>query len=448
MVPTFYREGSDLDAILDQLDAEYPDQIHINDVVNRRDGGVLGFFAHRRIGVHYTVRPAESLAAEFDSTPLPAAAGPNRSMVDADPLDQLIEMAEAAEAAHRVRLAAQVVESGQPIAIEAAAGDEATNVEFARMLLELAAQKAIERQTREQSPQLPPGPPPQPIPPAPAAIDERAMRNLPNESHHPQPDRHVGDPDDFARPSLHRPVGAHRATENDDADAAPSPAPSSFADANPLVLRRHLVELGVPVDWIPGDSGDPYWVAGQLVSRLPDPPVLDLEAGQALVIAGPAASALRAAQHLANRLRMDPQAVRVAGSSLRDPSIGPRIEYEWQARDLVADLQRTRTCGIVVVPTDDLTEDASSVTWAARMVEALRPNRLWLVVEAAWKPADNMALMAQIGTVEALVVVGTARTTSPASVWQLPKPIAMLDVQFATRGAWMALLIDKLTGSA
>ena len=479
-MPTFYREGSDLDAILDELDAEYPDQIHINDVVNRRDGGVLGFFAHRRVGVHYTVRPAgtfaeqtfaeESSAGEFDRPPRPAAERPQRSMAAADPLENLIEMAEAAEAAHRARLAAAVVESGQPIAIETVVDDEATNVEFARMLLELATQKATERQIREQSPELAPDPPALPsrpchppalptqpalpiqpapaIAPTPAAIAEGAMPHRHDDSHQSPPEPRAADPDEFAGRSRRRPVGAHRAAENDDDQTTPSPVPSGFADANPLVLRRHLVELGVPVDWIPGGSGDPYWVAGQLVGRLPDPPVLDLDAGQVLAIAGPGAAALRAARHLASRLRMDPQSVRLAGSSFGDPSTGPRIDYDWQARDFVADVQRTRTGGIVVIPTDDVTEDASSVTWAARMVAALDPSRLWLVVDAAWKSADTMALMAQIGPVEALVVVGAARTTSPASVWQLPKPIAMLDVQFATRGAWMALLIDKLTRSA
>ena len=99
------------------------------------------------------------------------------------------------------------------------------------------------------------------------------------------------------------------------------------------------------------------------------------------------------------------------------------------------------------MPTDSAIEDAGDVTWAAGMVRALRPARLWLVVEATWKLADNAALIAQIGDVESIVVVGASRTSSPASIWRLPKPIALLDGQPATRGAWMALLIDKLTES-
>jgi hypothetical protein len=502
-VATLYREGSDLDEILGELDAEYPEQVHVIDVVYRRDGGVLGFFAHRRVGVQYIV----STPGQFDAPPAPPvpAASPapviavpayspiGNTVADAKPLDQLLAMAENAEAGHQARLAAEVVESGRPLDVDEAPQDEATNVEFARMLLDLATQKASERQQREEQklPQLaehspaeivaqfaqitasssaatftsepvavsavrtqpelaPPAPPAQWAPPAPPA----PAVPTPQPAQPARPDWPVDDSDEPTRPSLRRPVGSHRAAADNAASAASaddqvitSATPNVVDGTNPLVLRRQLVGLGVPVDWIPDASGDPYWVAGQLVNRLPEPPELTLEAGDILVIAGPAASALRAARHLAARLRMDPQAVRVAGSGVGDPSIGPRIEYVWQAQEFVGEVRRTRSSAIVVVPTDDVTEDASSIGWATRMVSALRPNRLWLVVDAAWRPADNVALITQIGAVEALVVIGAARTTSPASVWQLPKPIAMLDVQHATRGVWTALLIDKLTES-
>ena len=37
---------------------------------------------------------------------------------------------------------------------------------------------------------------------------------------------------------------------------------------------------------------------------------------------------------------------------------------------------------------------------------------------------DTTVLIAQIGPVDAVAVVGAARTTSPASIWALPTPIA------------------------
>jgi hypothetical protein len=482
-VATLYREGPELDQILAELDGEYPGQVHVSDVVYRRDGGVLGFFAHRRVGVHYTL-------GEFDGQPVFGSAlmtedeRPLEPTSDGDPLDQLLVMAERAEQAHRrAQLAAEVVESGRPL--DTGPEDESTNVEFARMLLELAAQKASERQSREVTelgdrsaiPQLPitrapiavplppvvagpeiapptsaSGPVSAPVPmaapgrpslfaPLPAPIPA-PMQPLPAAD--PSPPAHDDEP---AWSGLRRPIGAHRISESAD-EASISFAPAPVADStNPLVLRRRLVELGVPVDWIPDGSGDPYWVTGQLVGRLPAPPTLTLEPGETLVVAGPGAAALRTAHHLAARLRIDQSAVRLAGTFSGEPTAMPRIDQAWQARDFVAEVERLRAGAIVVVSTDATTDDAADAGWATGIINALRPARLWLVVEATWKPADTTALITQVGPVDAVAVIGAARTTSPASIWQLPTPVAMLDGQFATRGAWTALLIDKLTGA-
>jgi hypothetical protein len=475
-----------LDQILAELDGEYPGQVHVSDVVYRRDGGVLGFFAHRRVGVHYTVD-------EFDDQPVFGSAlmtEEQRALEptpEGDPLDQLLIMAERAEQAHRrAQLAAEVVESGRPL--DTGPEDESTNVEFARMLLELATQKASERQSREVTelggqsaiPQLPitrapisvPLPPvvagPEIAPPtsAPVPVSAHVPASVPAPASswpplfapppapipapvQPLPATDPSLPahdDEPAWSGLRRPIGAHRISENDEASISFAPAP--VADStNPLVLRRRLVELGVPVDWIPDGSGDPYWVTGQLVGRLPAPPTLTLGPGETLVVAGPGTAALRTAHHLAARLRIDQSAVRLAGTFSGEPTAMPRIDQAWQARDFVAEVERLRAGAIVVVSTDATTDDAADAGWATGIINALRPARLWLVVEATWKPADTTALITQVGPVDAVAVIGAARTTSPASIWQLPTPVAMLDGQFATRGAWTALLIDKLTGA-
>src|SRR5512146_1761265 len=82
---TLYREGDDLDALLAELSAEYDGRVRVVTVDEGRIGGVGGFFARRRVGVHFTVDEAPAASA------LPAA----------DPLAELIDRAEAAEAAGR-----------------------------------------------------------------------------------------------------------------------------------------------------------------------------------------------------------------------------------------------------------------------------------------------------------------------------------------------------------
>lgn len=52
---TLYREGDDLDALLAELDAEHPEQVRVLSITHPRDGGVLGFFARRRVAVEYTI---------------------------------------------------------------------------------------------------------------------------------------------------------------------------------------------------------------------------------------------------------------------------------------------------------------------------------------------------------------------------------------------------------
>ncbi len=484
---TFYREGDDLDGLLDVLDAEYPDQVHVEDVSYRRDGGVLGFFAHRKVGVHFTL---SDTGAELIQGWQPQF------------YDEMLDRADRAEQLDRAdrtaKLAAQVVEFGRPIDGAAIEESPEANVEFARMLLELAAEKAAQRQSQlsadradpEPTTQpmplaapttpmsqwpppaealppaaaLPPPPPPVYVPPASVA----PMPPMPSGAPLPPPVAYVPVPYVAAeplrtepvasRPVMHRPVGAHRAPEPDEVPAAvayttaPTAAPSDFvpaptstpadphgvavstAGSNPLVLRRRLVDLGVPVDWIPDGSADPYWMVGQIVEQLPVAPVPTLADGDVLVIAGPAAAALRTAHLQAARWRLGPDRVVV-------------VESAKQARRAVGKARSSNERMILVLETDPQTDDALDVAAATDLFRELRPAQRWMVVEASWKTSDINAFIDSAATVDAIAVVGAARTMSPASVWALRAPIALVDGQIASRGAWAALLIDKLNGS-
>src|SRR5664279_699778 len=129
---TLYREGLDLDGLLAELDEAHPGQVHVVEVTYGRDGGVLGFFARKRVGVHYVVD-----SARVDPAPV-VTLDPPASRASTPTVSALEEMLSAADAA-------EMVESGQVPDSPVSTDDESPNVEFARMLLDMAAQKAAER---------------------------------------------------------------------------------------------------------------------------------------------------------------------------------------------------------------------------------------------------------------------------------------------------------------
>jgi len=257
--------------VLAALDAQYPGQVRITDVAYGRSGGMMGFFAKRRVGVHYTL-------TNFVDAALPTPA----PTLSAEPLDELLRAAEAAERARDIgparsaaerrvssaQLAATIVESGRAPAGVDGLDDETTNVEFARMLLEMASQKAAERRTATPpapslaAPLVTPTPAPPirpPLPPIstrpanpirpgdPAALFAPAnpMPAAPASSPPPVPQEAPvtstlnppasWTPIETPRPGRRRAAGAHRA-----ADEPTSPAPVSLnpSRSRPSAFRR------------------------------------------------------------------------------------------------------------------------------------------------------------------------------------------------------------------
>src|SRR5689334_8626621 len=98
------REGYDLDELLAELDRDHPNGVHAVDIRYDREGGVGGFFARRKVGVSYT--PVEPADAETPDN--------NGDEDEAKP------------------------DHTAP-----------RNLEFARMLLDLAAEKAAARRDEE-----------------------------------------------------------------------------------------------------------------------------------------------------------------------------------------------------------------------------------------------------------------------------------------------------------
>src|SRR5690348_16688345 len=90
---TLYREGAELDDLLGELDEQHPGQVRVVDVTYGREGGVLGFFAKRRVGVRYALDGDAAVDANPDE-----AAEPIEHRPATGPLSELLAAAEAAEA--------------------------------------------------------------------------------------------------------------------------------------------------------------------------------------------------------------------------------------------------------------------------------------------------------------------------------------------------------------
>lgn len=435
---TLFREGPDLDELLAELDEEHAGRVRVVDVEYGRDGGVMGFFARRTVGVHYVISDADAPVDHAAAYTAPA----EPVQVPDSPLEALLQAAEAAD---------EMVTSGRP-APAATVGD---NVEFARMLLDIAAQKAAERQAEPAA--LPVTDEPE------SAPDWQATRA------------------ELLNRVRTRPVGAHRATdEAPPALAAPiafpapvalptpeppapvtqpvaapvaapiaapaeppatATAPAATPHRTPLTLRRQLAEIGVPLDRLGDENGSAYEVIERLVDRVVPARRAELNPGELLVVAGPAVQAQAEAARLCAQLRLDPTAIRTAGCGA-DP-----IRNRRQAMALELDARGRRGDPCIVVVATDSSDDfggAADLAWAADIIGALDPDQLVLVVDAASRAADVRRTARALGRVTSLAVVAAARAASPAGLWELDLPIASLDGAPATRGRWAALLIDRL----
>jgi hypothetical protein len=150
-----------------------------------------------------------------------------------------------------------------------------------------------------------------------------------------------------------------------------------------------------------------------------------------------------AAGELARRMHLPAAQVHLATSSGAE---GTTVGDVWQAAALAAEVRtEASAAAIVVLATDDGADGPGCGEWEQAMLAALVPDALWALVDATRKPADTRAQLARLGSAPtALVVSGAARTASPATVWELDVPVAVLDGRPATRGTWAALLIDTL----
>jgi hypothetical protein len=224
-----------------------------------------------------------------------------------------------------------------------------------------------------------------------------------------------------------------------------------------LTLRRRLSELGVPFDRIPTDAPHRYAAVEQLVHALPDAAPLPESDGQLVVVAGPSAQVAATAELLIKRMSLLPWQVwahRCPGIAalpdreIRDATHATTVAAH--ARQGAGEQKASHPQNtLVVIGLDEFeTEQLHGGTTAASIIRALGPDAFWLHVDATRKASDTAALVRELGAPTALVVTGASRTASPASVWELNVPVALLDGRPATPAAWAVLLLDKLADAA
>lgn len=221
-----------------------------------------------------------------------------------------------------------------------------------------------------------------------------------------------------------------------------------LATRNRLEMLMQLRDIGVPVLLGPrGEHHNVYQALTDVIDELPPPPLPPRHAGEVLALVGELTPTLRAAVTVATTLRLAPSTIRVAGQPSYLQGGYATIGGPGEAAQVGAELHASSSAAIVVIATDAGEPDLHD-PWPREMLRALRPTAVWAVVDASRKTEDARAQLDRLGTVDALAVHSAQLSTSPATVWDLDLPIALLDGRVADTCAWAGLLLGLLRDSA
>lgn len=209
-----------------------------------------------------------------------------------------------------------------------------------------------------------------------------------------------------------------------------------------------LRQVGVPVSVNPSsETHTVYQALEDILRELPAPVEPPRQAGTVLAIVGESTQALRAARTVAAMLRIPDDTIGVAGlppetSTGLSQLTGPVEAQRMRERLLTAD-----TPSVVVIATDGASTGPAD-PWVNQLLAALAPTATWAVIDARWKTEDSRGYLDRIGAVDALVVHSAELSGSPASVWDLDLPLALLDGRSPTTFAWTGLLSQVLASGA
>jgi hypothetical protein len=228
--------------------------------------------------------------------------------------------------------------------------------------------------------------------------------------------------------------------------APPASAPSvhSSPKERPSAgLPRRLQALGVPADVaFRATATDTYAAIVDAFKALPVADPAPDGPGETLVIIGESTHAVEVARSVAANLRLDAEDILFAGRNALAAGVSARrrITGAHDARGWAKRLRKSDQPSVVAV---ESALDESS--WAASIVEAIRPVAVWVVVDASRKTSDVAHHLQGLRRVDALALRSTLSSGDPASPLSLRLPVALLDGRPPTPYAWAAMLCERLS---
>lgn len=201
------------------------------------------------------------------------------------------------------------------------------------------------------------------------------------------------------------------------------------------VLNR-LAELGVPASVLNQLPAEPSTadLAGAL-SGLPRASSSRPDEGEVIAILVEPGEADAAGSRIARRWRMDRG--NVAGRSGSS-----RLSGDRQAARLADEARRSGEPQLLVL---DAELNGFDAEWAGDILAAAQPDRVIAVVDATRKPHDiDSWLTAITGMVDAIMLVNTSSTATPAAVLGLGIPVSEIDGRPGTPAEWASLLMARV----
>lgn len=210
--------------------------------------------------------------------------------------------------------------------------------------------------------------------------------------------------------------------------------------AESSVVLRRLVELGVPQRFLTNLPSDPTTAdVASALAGLPRASSSRPDEGEVIAILVEPGEADAVGSRISRRWRMERS--HVAGGSG-----ATRLSGDKQAARLAAKARESGQAQLMVL---DAELNGFDAEWAGDILTAARPDRVLAVVDATRKPHDiDSWLTAITPMVDAIVLVNTSSTATPAAVLSLGIPVAEVDGRPGTAAEWATLLMSRVFESA
>ncbi len=209
-----------------------------------------------------------------------------------------------------------------------------------------------------------------------------------------------------------------------------------------------LLALGVPMRCVEdyADLGSPVPLL-DVVARFATPPVRRPEAGDLVVVAGPAEHALAVAQQLAGWVGLPPTAVALAGEIDAIRGHGRRIRDEHQAGAMRARAEKAGRLGEPLIVALAVAPGRRGAATSAPLLAAFDADTVWAVIDATKRPSTyepSVRLLAGEARIDGLAAVNVADAQAPCAMLDASLPVAWIDGLPAAGVVWAALLADRI----